>query len=213
MASLSEAKHGQKRPYTRLIILAIVGLAGGLLLGWLLLSWLRPYQYHGMEIASETPVTNFALTGPGGEPVRLIDFRGQVVMIYFGYTFCPDVCPATMTELNDAMEILGSKADDVQVIMITLDPERDTVAQLETYLSHFNPDFIGLTGTEEELLTVTAPLGIFYERHEGSAQTGYLVDHTATVAVLDKRGYLRLIHPFGATAEEMAEDVRHLLRD
>ncbi len=213
MASLSEAQNEKKRPNTRLIILAGGGLAVGLLLGWLLLNWLRPYQYHGIEIASETPVTNFELTGPGGEPVRLIDFRGKVVMLYFGYTFCPDVCPATMNELANTMEILGRKAEDVQVLMITLDPERDTPEQLETYLSHFNPDFIGLTGSEEKLLTVTAPLGIFYEKHEGTAQSGYLVDHTATVAVLDKRGYLRLIHPFGATAEEMAEDVRHLLRD
>ena len=213
MASLSETDHAEQKSNMKWIVWAVIGLTIGVLLAFLLLNWLRPYQYHGMEIAAETPVTNFELTGPGGEPVRLIDFRDQVVLIYFGYTFCPDVCPATMVELDDAMELLGNKAEDVQVLMITLDPQRDTYEQLESYVTHFNDDFIGLTGTEEELLTVTSPLGIFYEKHEGTPQTGYLIDHTATVAALDKRGHMRLIYPFGTTGEEIAEDVKHLLRD
>ncbi len=213
MTSLSETKQEKKKSNIKLIVLAVVGLTIGVLLAFLLLNWLRPYSYHGMEITAETPVTNFELTGPGGEPVRLIDFRDKVVLIYFGYTFCPDVCPATMVELDNALELLGNKADDVQVLMITLDPERDTYEQLESYVTHFNPSFIGLTGTEEELLTVTSPLGIFYEKHEGTPQTGYLIDHTATVAALDRNGRMRLIYPFGTTGEEIAEDVKHLLRD
>ena len=162
---------------------------------------------------STQPVTNFTLTGPGEQPVSLIDFRGKVVMLYFGYTFCPDVCPATMVELRDAMEILGDRSEDVQVIMITLDPERDTPEVLGAYLSHFDDSFIGLTGTPDELIAVTAPMGIFYEKHEGSAASGYLVDHTATVAVLDKTGKLRLIYPFGTTGEEMAADLKYLIRE
>lgn len=213
MTSLSETQQKEQKSNIKLIVLAVVGLAIGVLLAFLLLSWLRPYSYHGMEITAETPVTNFELTGPGGESVRLIDFRDKVVLIYFGYTFCPDVCPATMVELNNALELLGNKADDVQVLMITLDPERDTYEQLESYVTHFNPTFMGLTGTEEELLTVTSPLGIFYEKHEGTPQTGYLIDHTATVAALDRNGRMRLIYPFGTTGEEIAEDMKHLLRD
>lgn len=201
---------------TPLFRLALLGLGIGIGLGGLFLlirPFFGPTEWHGMEIQSNKPVTNFTLTGPGEQPVSLIDFRDKVVMIYFGYTFCPDVCPATMVELRDAMEILGKNSEDVQVLMITLDPERDTPEVLEAYLAHFDDSFIGLTGTPDELIAVTAPLGIFYERHEGSAASGYLIDHTATVAVLDKDRLLRLIYPFGITGEEMAADLKYLVRE
>jgi protein SCO1/2 len=172
-----------------------------------------PTEWHGMVIQSNQPVTNFTLTSSDGEPVSLIDFRGKVVMLYFGYTFCPDVCPATMIELSDAMETLGEQSEDVQVVMITLDPERDTPEVMQNYVTHFNESFMGLTGTPEELIAVTAPMGIFYERHEGSSASGYLIDHTATVAVLDKEGKLRLVYPFGITGAEMAADLKYLVRE
>ncbi|MCB9007590.1 MAG: SCO family protein [Ardenticatenaceae bacterium] len=201
---------------SQLFRLALLGLGLGVGLGALFLlirPFLGPKEWHGMEIQSTQPVTNFTLTGPGEQPVSLIDFRGEVVMLYFGYTFCPDVCPATMVELRDAMEILGDRSEDVQVIMITLDPERDTADVLEQYVAHFDDTFIGLTGTPDDLIAVTAPMGIFYERHEGTAASGYLIDHTATVAVLDKQGKLRLIYPFGITGEEMAADLKYLVRE
>ncbi|MCB8926253.1 MAG: SCO family protein [Ardenticatenaceae bacterium] len=196
--------------------LALIGLGIGIGLGVLYLvvrPYIGPREWHGMEIQSNLPVTNFTLTGPGEEPVSLVDFRDKVVMLYFGYTFCPDVCPATMVELRDAMEILGDRSEDVQVIMITVDPERDTPEVLEQYLAHFDESFIGLTGTPDELIAVTAPMGIFFEKHEGSAASGYLIDHTATVAVLDKDGKLRLIYPFGITGEEIAADLKYLVRE
>lgn len=208
----------QPKPFwqSQLFRLALLGLGIGIGLGGLFLlirPLFGPTEWHGMEIQSNQPVTNFTLTGPGGEPVSLIDFRGKVVMMYFGYTFCPDVCPATMVELSDAMEALGSQSDGVQVLMITLDPERDTAEVLEQYVNHFDESFIGLTGTPDDLIAVTAPMGIFYERHEGSAASGYLIDHTATVAVLDKEGKLRLIYPFGITGQEMAADLKYLVRE
>jgi len=200
----------------RIFRLAVMGLGIGVGLGVLFLvirPYLGPTEWHGVEMQSTQPVTNFTLTGPGEQPVSLIDFRGKVVMLYFGYTFCPDVCPATMVELRDAMEILGDRSEDVQVVMITVDPERDTAEVLEKYLAHFDESFIGLTGSPEELIAVTAPMGIFFERHEGSAASGYLVDHTATVAVLDREGKLRLIYPFGITGKEMAADLKYLVRE
>jgi protein SCO1/2 len=211
-------EHVPAEPFwkNRLFRLALVGLGIGVGLGALFLvirPFFGPTEWHGMEIQSTQPVTNFTLTGPGEQPVSLVDFRGKVVMIYFGYTFCPDVCPATMVELRDALDILGRRREDVQVLMITVDPERDTAEVLEEYLAHFDESFIGLTGTPDELIAVTAPMGIFFERHEGSAASGYLVDHTATVAVLDKDGKLRLIYPFGITGEEMAADLKYLVRE
>lgn len=220
MDSITDASSTETSPpsvwQNKLIRLALLGLGIGIGLAALFLAirpFLGPSEWHGMVIQSNFPVTNFTLTGTEGEPVSLIDFRGQVVMLYFGYTFCPDVCPATMVELDDAMEILGSKSEAVQVVMITLDPERDTPEALQKYVTHFNESFIGLTGTPEELIAVTAPMGIFYERHEGSAASGYLIDHTATVAVLDKEGKLRLVYPFGVTGEEMAADLKYLVRE
>lgn len=201
---------------SKMLRFALLGLGIGIGLGALYLAirpLLGPTEWHGMVIQSYQPVTNFTLTGSDGEPVSLIDFRGKVVMLYFGYTFCPDVCPATMIELSDAMEILGDKSEDVQVVMVTLDPERDTPEVMQRYVTHFNDTFIGLTGTPEELIAVTAPMGIFYERHEGSSAAGYLIDHTATVAVLDKEGKLRLVYPFGVTGADMAADLKYLVRE
>lgn len=210
MTTISEQPEA-KRPL-RTIFLVIGGLAIGITLAWLIINWLVPPSYNGQEINSTNPVTNFTLTGPGGESVSLVDFRGKVIMLYFGYTFCPDVCPATMVELRTAVDELGRQADDVQVLMVTLDPERDTPEVLEKYVAHFNPSFIGLTGTEDEVIAASAPLGIFYEKEAGSAASGYLVNHTATVMVLDKRGHLRLVYPFGTSGEDMAADLRHLVR-
>lgn len=200
----------------RIFRLALLGLGIGIGLGALFLAirpLFGPTEWHGMVIQSNQPVTNFTLDGPDEQPVSLIDYRGKVVMLYFGYTFCPDVCPATMVELSDAMEILGQRSEDVQVIMITLDPERDTAEVLNNYVTHFNESFIGLTGTPEDLIAVTAPMGIFYEKHEGSEASGYLIDHTATVTVLDKEGKLRLVYPFGITGAEIAADLKYLIRE
>lgn len=220
MSNVTEASSEipQSQPFWKgsLFRLALLGLGVGVGLGALYLlirPFFGPTEWHGMVIQSTQPVTNFTLTGPGEQPVSLIDYRGKVVMLYFGYTFCPDVCPATMVELRDAMEVLGDRSDEVQVIMITLDPERDSAEVLEKYLAHFDESFIGLTGSPDDLIAVTAPMGIFYERHEGSAASGYLIDHTATVAVLDKEGKLRLIYPFGITGEEMAADLKYLVRE
>ena len=161
----------------------------------------------------QSPETSydFNLTGGKGD-VSLSDFRGKLVLIYFGYTFCPDVCPATLGQVNQAMKQLGSKAEDIQLIMISLDPERDTPAKLEEYVAHFNPTFLGITGTQEQVETVASLYGIFYEKKEGSAASGYLIDHTATLMVIDREGYLKLVFPFGVTADEIADDLKYMLK-
>ena len=134
--------------------------------------------------------------------------QGRVLVVFFGYTFCPDVCPTTIADLTHAMTILGpKKAAQVQAVFVSVDPERDTPERLREYLSYFNPAFLGMTGTPEELIIASTPFGIFYEQHEGSAATGYLVDHTATITVIDKEGYVRLVFPYGMGAEAMAADL------
>lgn len=177
-----------------------------------LLTGCQPYQYHGLLLDSPVPASDVTLTSHTGEAVSLSDFRGGLTALYFGYTFCPDVCPTTLSTLNQALELMGDKANEVQVVLVSVDPERDTPEALASYLSNFNPAFVGLTGTPEQIASAATPFGIFFEKHEGSAATGYLVDHTASVMVLDREGRLRLVLPFGTPAEEIAADLKQLLK-
>ena len=191
----------------------VLGLVLGLVLvAVIALPRLQPYTFHGTVLQSPKPAPDFELTANLGQKVSLKDFKGKVVMLYFGYTFCPDVCPATLSELRGTMDILDAQAKDVQVIMISVDPERDTPEMLAEYVTHFHPSFLGVTGTPEEIAEVTTLYGIFYEAHEGTEATGYLVDHTATVMVIDQEGYLKLVFPFGTPAEDIAEDLEQLLK-
>lgn len=178
----------------------------------IVLTGCQPYQYHGLYLDSPTQATDFTLTSQTGDPVSLSDLRGKLVLLYFGYTFCPDVCPTTLSTLNQALELMGKKADDVQVVMVSVDPERDTPEVLANYLSNFNPSFMGLTGTHDQIASAATGLGVFFEKHEGSAATGYLVDHTASVMALDQQGRLRLVIPFETSAEDIASDLTQLLK-
>jgi protein SCO1/2 len=186
------------------VAVVILGLAAGIY-------FFRPHTFHGTVIQSPDPAFDFKLTSSQGA-VSLSDYRGKLVVIYFGYTFCPDICPATLANVGQALRQIGSKADEVQTIMISVDPERDTPEKLSEYVAHFHPSFIGITGTEEQLAEVTSLYGIFYEKHAGSAASNYLIDHTATLLVIDREGYLKLVLPFGVTAAEIADDLQYMLR-
>lgn len=171
----------------------------------------RPHTFHGTVIQSPETSHDFTLTGINGD-VSLSDYRGKLVLLYFGYTFCPDICPATLANVGQALNQIGSNADDVQTIMISLDPQRDTPEKLAEYTAHFHPSFIGVTGTQEQLDAVASLYGIFYQVNEGSDATGYLIDHTATLLVIDREGFLKLVFPFGVTVDEIADDLKYMLR-
>jgi protein SCO1 len=195
----------------RVLILASLGLLAVAVAAWLLLPRLLPYNYHGFPMEPTKPVADFTLDGPNGKPVKLSDFRDKLTVLYFGYTYCPDVCPTTLAELAQGLKGLGRKADKVQVVMVTVDPERDTPEALAKYVANFDSRFIGLSGTPDQIAAAATPLGIYYQKHDGTAATGYLVDHTASVAVIDQNGYLRLVFPFGTSGEDIASDLAHLL--
>lgn len=198
---------------SRRYLLPLLVLAAGLLLAAvLILPQLRPVRFTGAYLEPPKQIDDFTLTDQTGREVRLSDYRGRLVALYFGYTFCPDVCPTTMAAVAHAMRLLGSRSNEVQVAMITVDPERDTPAQLGTYLAHFDPRFIGLTGTLEQIKAAAAPFGVYFNRHAGTAASGYLVDHTASLFIVDREGRLRLILPYGAAPEEIASDLANLLR-
>lgn len=190
------------------VILSVVAIIAGLAVGFY---FLRPHTFHGTVIQSPEPAYDFTLTGANGD-VSLSDFRGKIVLIYFGYTFCPDICPGTLANVAQALRDMDTKAEDVQLIMVSLDPERDTPEKLAEYMGHFHPSFIGITGTKEQLDEVTALYGIFYQKAAGSDATSYLIDHTATLMVLDREGYMKLVFPFGVTAKDIADDLKYMLR-
>ncbi|MBP6789646.1 MAG: SCO family protein [Candidatus Promineofilum sp.] len=196
-------------------VLAAAVLLIGAVVVWSVINGRLPFgapTFHGTVIQSPDVVGDFTLTASTGEQISLSDLRGQVVLMYFGYTFCPDACPTTLNELKKVPPALGDRADEVQVVMVTVDPQRDTPEVLREYLSYFDPSFLGLTGTEEEVLAAATPLGIYFSAHEGSAATGYLVDHTTSVLAIDKDGYLRLLYSFETPGEDIAADMRHLVR-
>ncbi|MEZ4867455.1 MAG: SCO family protein [Caldilineaceae bacterium] len=187
------------------IVLAVLLLA---VLFNFLLQRLRPHEFYGTRLQATTPVSDFQLDTSAGHLMHLTDFRGKYVLLYFGYTFCPDACPLTLNDLADMMTALGDKAANVQVIFVSIDPERDSVEQLVSYLPHFNPTFLGMTGDPDIIRGAATQFGIFYEKR--GETVGYTMDHTSTVAVIDPDGYLALLFPFGTSGEQMASDLTYL---
>jgi len=186
------------------VLVIMLGLAAGFY-------FFRPHTFSGTVIQSPQPSFNFTLTSASGD-VSLSDFRGKLVIVYFGYTFCPDICPATLANVGQALRQLGDdKASQIQTIMISVDPERDTPQKLAEYVGHFHPSFIGITGSSEKLEEVTSLYGIFYEKSPGNTAESYMIDHTATLLVLDREGYLKLVFPFGVTVDEIAGDLKYML--
>lgn len=188
-----------------------VGVVVLALAGWfVVLPQLRPHAFHGVIMQSPMAAPEIDLQATTGELIGLNSFAGKLLVVYFGYTHCPDVCPTTLSTLNKALDQMGDGSADVQVVMVTVDPERDSVELLDEYLGFFNETFIGLTGPTADIERVATTYGIFFNAAEGDAESGYTVDHTATLAVIDQEGHLRLVFPPELTAEEIAADLAYL---
>jgi len=156
-------------------------------------------------------MADFSLAQADGTIFRLSEQRDKLVLIYFGYTYCPDVCPTTLYDLARMKERLGKNASNIQVLMVTVDPERDGPDHLEKYVTTFDPSFIGLTGDLTELEAIWSDYGVYRKKNETSGASGYLVDHASRVYVIDRGGDLRLTFPFGMAFEAMVDDLAHLL--
>ena len=155
---------------------------------------------------------DFALTDPAGKPRTLADFRGKVVVLFFGYTQCPDVCPTTLSALAEAMKTLGADAGRVQVVFVTVDPDRDTAELLSSYVTAFDPSFVGLRGDADAIARTAKEFKILYQKQPGRTPGSYTVDHSAGTFVFDPQGRLRLYVGNGQGAEVFAHDIRELLR-
>jgi protein SCO1 len=151
------------------------------------------------------------LTDHNGKPRTLADFKGKVVVVFFGYTHCPDVCPVTLSELATVARELGKDAERMQVLFITVDPERDTPADLAKYVPAFNPDFLGLYGDADATARTAKEFKVFFQKQPASGG-GYSVDHSAGTYIYDKAGHLRLFASYGQGAPKMLHDIRLLLQ-
>ena len=151
------------------------------------------------------------LTDHNGKPRKLSDFQGKVVVIFFGYTQCPDVCPTVLTKMREVMTLLGSDAEKLQVVFVTIDPERDTQALLAQYVPAFHPSFVGIYGDASATAAIAKDFKIFYQKQAGTTPASYTMDHSSGSYVIDAKGKLRLYLKHEDTAAQIAEDVKHLL--
>lgn len=183
--------------------------------------------FHGTYLGRETPAPGFALESAGGT-VRLEDLRGRTVVLFFGYASCPDFCPATLAKLARVRDLLGAAAQELQVVLITVDPERDDAERLAAYVTAFDTGFVGLTGGMDQIREVAGAYGIYFQKAEPvmagmdtvagamsghTGHEGYLVDHALYTMAIDGRGRHRLIWSSEVTPEQMAEDLRRILGD
>lgn len=168
-------------------------------------------QFVGQNITGTDFKQTLQLTDHHGQQRTLADFKGKVVAMFFGYTHCPDVCPTTMADLKKAMKILGDQAKDVQVLFITLDPERDTQAVLASFVPAFDPSFLGLTGSVAEIEATKAVFKIFSSKVKNEGHSAYTIDHSAGMYIYDKENHIRLYVPYGQKAADIASDIKQLL--
>jgi protein SCO1/2 len=175
-----------------------------------LLSACSPPTFKAVDITGANYARDFSLMSPAG-PRTLGDYRGKVVVIFFGYTQCPDVCPTTMSDLAEVRKRLGPDGNRLQVLFVTIDPERDTPALLAQYVPAFDPTFVGLYGNAEQTASVAKEFKVFYQKVAGRTPTSYTMDHTAGSYVFDKDGRVRLFIRHGASIDDIVSDLRRLL--
>ena len=167
-------------------------------------------ELNGTLIEPAESVEPFQLMSGEG-PVNTEEYYGKFVVVVFGYTYCPDACPTTLSRVSRSLELLEGKASLVHVLMVSVDPERDTPQRVLNYASNFGTQFTGLTGEPDQIARVASQFGIFYEKAEPDSTASYLVDHTTSSVVLDRRGNLVMVWSFDLTPEEMASDMAFLI--
>jgi len=171
-------------------------------------------EFKNIDITGSTAFgKDFSLVDPDGKMRTLADFKGKVVVMFFGYTQCPDICPTTLTEMQQVMTILGPQSDKVQVLFVTIDPARDTAAILKQYVPAFDPRFLGLRPADDAALEkVAKDFKIYYKKVPGTSPGSYTMDHTAGSYAFDPEGHLRLYIKHAQGPETLAQDLKELLK-
>nr|WP_255440482.1 SCO family protein [Caenimonas sedimenti] len=169
-------------------------------------------SFRSVDITGAEYARDFNLPDQNGKPRSLKDFAGQVVVVFFGFTQCPDVCPTTLAELAQAKKLLGADGAKVQGIFVTVDPERDTADVLKAYMANFDPGFVALRGTPEQTAAMAKDFKVYYKKVEGKTPGSYTMDHSAASFVYDPQGRLRLYTRYGSGAQALADDLKLLLK-
>ncbi len=169
-------------------------------------------KFNAIDVTGANYAKSFALKDHTGQERKLTDFKGKVVVVFFGYTQCPDVCPTTMTELVEVKRLLGANGDKLQAVFITVDPARDTAELLNAYVTNFDPDFVALIPTPEQLAEVAKEFKIYYKKVDGKTPTSYTMEHSAGSYIFDGQGQVRLFSRYGSGAQAMTQDIAVLLK-
>lgn len=169
-------------------------------------------QFKSIDVTGANYAQGFTLTDHNQQRRSLSDFKGKVVVVFFGYTQCPDVCPTSLTELVEVKRLMGPQADLLQAVFVTVDPERDTAELLKAYMANFDPSFVAFVPKPEELAQVAKDFKIYFKKVEGKTPTSYTMDHSAGSYVYDTQGRLRLYSRYGSGASALAQDIAVLLK-
>ena len=169
-------------------------------------------KFNAIDVTGANYAKSFALKDHTGQERKLTDFNGKVVVVFFGYTQCPDVCPTTMTELVEVKRLLGANGDKLQAVFITVDPTRDTAELLNAYVTNFDPSFVALIPTPEQLVEVAKEFKIYYKKVDGKTPTSYTMEHSAGSYIFDGQGQVRLFSRYGSGAQALAQDIAVLLK-
>jgi protein SCO1 len=168
-------------------------------------------SFASIDVTGASYAKDFELTDHNGQVRHLADFKGKVVVMFFGYTQCPDVCPTSMAELAEVKKLLGKDGDRLQGLFVTVDPARDTPEVLKGYMGNFDPTFLALYTTPEKLVELAKDFKVYYKKVDGSTPTSYTMDHSAGSYVYDTTGQLRLFTRYGSGAKVLAADIAKLL--
>lgn len=171
----------------------------------------QPSSFQATDITGAGFARDFRLTDHNGRIRTLADFKGKAVAVFFGYTHCPDVCPTTLADFAAALKLLGEQAGRVQVIFVTVDPQRDTPDILRQFVPAFNPSFLGMYSDTDTLKRLAKEYKVVYQKTSVKAADDYLIDHSAGTYIYDPKGNLRLLMPYGSSPEAIAHDLKMLL--
>ncbi len=167
----------------------------------------------GIDLTGADYAQGFQLPDHNGQVRTLSDFAGKVVVVFFGYTQCPDVCPTSLAELAETKKLLGAQGDRLQGVFISVDPERDTPELMKAYMASFDPSFLALHATPEQLVGLAKSFKVYYKQVAGATPTSYTMDHSAGSYVYDPKGRIRLYHRYGSGAPALAADLKILLAE
>ncbi len=200
-----------KRRVLKLMLATTLGTGA---VGWLAgCSREEKVSFQGVDVTGAEYARDFSLPDANGQQRTLKDFAGKVVVVFFGYTQCPDVCPTTLQELAEVKQLLGADGERLQAIFVSLDPERDTPEMLKAYMGNFDPSFVALRGTPEQTAAIAKDFKIFYKKVEGQTPQTSTLDHSAGSYVYDPAGRLRVYERYGSGPQVLVSDVRTLLSE